>query len=61
MSSILETLAENPSPQILDGLRGLERKVSLVYTLMKASVYSIVLGQEIGDESGPDQPGGMGG
>ncbi|KAI2632067.1 DASH complex, subunit Dad3 [Hypoxylon sp. NC1633] len=32
---------------ILDGLRELERKTSLVFTLLKASVYSIVLQQEI--------------
>ncbi|KAK8174767.1 DASH complex subunit Dad3, partial [Phyllosticta citribraziliensis] len=47
LSSILSTLAENPSAEILDALRGLERKTSLVYTLLKASVYSIVLQQQI--------------
>ena len=31
--------------EIAEGLRGLERKVASVYTLMKASVYSIVLQQ----------------
>ncbi|CRK12093.1 hypothetical protein BN1723_018304, partial [Verticillium longisporum] len=36
-----------PSTEILDGLRELERKTSLVFTLLKASVYSIVLQQEI--------------
>jgi len=37
--------------EILDALRGLERKTSTVFTLLKASVYSIVLQQEIfGDE-----------
>ena len=32
---------------MLDGLRELERKTSLAFTLLKASVYSIVLQQEI--------------
>ena len=37
----------------LDGLRMLERKTSLVSTLLKASVYSIVLQQQMleGEES----------
>jgi DASH complex subunit DAD3 len=47
MSSLLLTLSNNPSAVILDGLRGLERKTSLVFTLLKASVYSIVLNQQI--------------
>jgi DASH complex subunit DAD3 len=34
----------------LDALRGLERKTSTVFTLLKASVYSIVLQQEIRDD-----------
>jgi DASH complex subunit DAD3 len=33
----------------MDGLRVLERKASLVSTLLKASVYSIVLQQEMFD------------
>ena len=38
--------------EIAEGLRLLERKVASVYTLMKASVYSIVLqqGQLEGDD-----------
>jgi DASH complex subunit DAD3 len=43
----LDHLASNPSTEILDGLRDLERKTSLAFTLLKASVYSIVLQQEI--------------
>ena len=43
-------LASKPSVAILDALRGLERKTSLVFTLLKASVYSIVLQQQIGEE-----------
>ncbi|KAF2739864.1 hypothetical protein EJ04DRAFT_421181, partial [Polyplosphaeria fusca] len=50
MSTLLATLAANPSAEILDSLRGLERKTSLVFTLLKASVYSIVLNQQIMDE-----------
>ena len=47
LAHILDGLAANPSTEILDGLRDLERKTSLVFTLLKASVYSIVLQQEI--------------
>lgn len=43
-------MAANPSIEILDSLRGLERKTATVFTLLKASVYSIVLQQEIRDE-----------
>ncbi|KAF2276208.1 DASH complex, subunit Dad3, partial [Westerdykella ornata] len=52
MSTLLSDLATNPSAEILDALRGLERKTSLVFTLLKASVYSIVLNQEIQGEEG---------
>ncbi len=47
--------------EIAEGLRLLERKVSSVYTLMKASVYSIVLQQghmDDGDGDGMDDGGG---
>lgn len=47
LASTLDHLASNPSADILDGLRDLERKTSLAFTLLKASVYSIVLQQEI--------------
>ncbi|EWG36584.1 hypothetical protein FVEG_00548 [Fusarium verticillioides 7600] len=47
LATVLEHLASNPSTEILDGLRELERKTSLAFTLLKASVYSIVLQQEI--------------
>ena len=50
MSSLLAELADAPSAAMLDGLRGLERKTSLVFTLLKASVYSIVLNQQIGED-----------
>jgi DASH complex subunit DAD3 len=51
MSTLLLSLSTAPSAAILDGLRGLERKTSLVFTLLKASVYSIVLNQQITDEN----------
>lgn len=43
----LNALADRPTGEVLDGLRVLERKTSLVLTLLKASVYSIVLQQQI--------------
>ncbi|KAI4126351.1 MAG: hypothetical protein LQ338_003787 [Usnochroma carphineum] len=54
LSSHLASLADRPAAEILDGLRLLERKTSLVCTLLKASVYSIVLQQQVygGDEDG---------
>jgi DASH complex subunit DAD3 len=52
MNQLLADLSENPSAEILDSLRGLERKTSLVFTLLKASVYSIVLQQQIGEDGG---------
>ncbi len=51
-------MAQRPTAEVLEGLRQLERKTSLVYTLLKASVYSIVLEQEI--VSGDRQGGGEG-
>ncbi|KAF3766219.1 DASH complex, subunit Dad3, partial [Cryphonectria parasitica EP155] len=47
LASILDTMAAQPTTEILDGLRELERKTSLVFTLLKTSVYSIVLQQEL--------------
>lgn len=47
LSNVLSSLAERPTAEVLDGLRMLERKTSLVCTLLKASVYSIVLQQQI--------------
>lgn len=44
---MLDDLASRPTTEILDGLRELERKTSSVFTLLKASVYSIVLQQEM--------------
>lgn len=54
LASLLDDMAGKPTAEILDGLRQLERKTSLVFTLLKASVYSIVLQQEIytGDQVG---------
>ncbi|KEZ43814.1 hypothetical protein SAPIO_CDS3969 [Scedosporium apiospermum] len=61
LAFLLDDLADRPSTEILDGLRDLERKTSLVFTLLKASVYSIVLQQEIdwGDGAAGNQ--GQGG
>ncbi|MCJ1473301.1 hypothetical protein MMC13_001952 [Lambiella insularis] len=47
LSPLLASLSTTPTAQVLDGLRLLERKTSLVSTLLKASVYSIVLQQEM--------------
>ncbi|KAF2719044.1 DASH complex, subunit Dad3, partial [Polychaeton citri CBS 116435] len=52
LSAILAELATNPSLEILDALRGLERKTATVFTLLKGSVYSIVLQQEIYGQDG---------
>ncbi|KAK2746335.1 hypothetical protein FQN57_003217 [Myotisia sp. PD_48] len=54
LSSTLDELAVQPASDTLEALRALERKTATVYTLLKASVYSIVLQQQIyngGDES----------
>ena len=63
LNALLAELSENPSAEILDSLRGLERKTSLVFTLLKASVYSIVLQQQSGveDEEGGGGMGSLGG
>ncbi|OJJ37201.1 hypothetical protein ASPWEDRAFT_93579, partial [Aspergillus wentii DTO 134E9] len=47
LSDKLSDLAGDPSSLTLDGLRLLERKTATVCTLLKASVYSIVLQQQI--------------
>ncbi len=60
LASLLDTLASNPTTDILDGLRELERKTSLAFTLLKASVYSIVLQQEIDWGGGGEQGHGQG-
>ncbi|KAL3421414.1 DASH complex subunit Dad3 [Phlyctema vagabunda] len=57
LAGILDTMAGQPTAEILDGLRQLERKTSLVFTLLKASVYSIVLQHEI--DSGEQGGGGV--
>ncbi|KAL2265452.1 hypothetical protein VTJ83DRAFT_6552 [Remersonia thermophila] len=59
LAALLDHLASAPATDILDGLRDLERKTSLVFTLLKASVYSIVLQQEI-DWGGAAAGGGGG-
>lgn len=54
LAGLLDNMAGRPTAEILDGLRQLERKTSLVFTLLKASVYSIVLNQEIYSGEGED-------
>lgn len=51
LSTKLSDLAGSPSSLTLDGLRLLERKTATVCTLLKASVYSIVLQQQIWNEA----------
>jgi len=60
LNTTLQTLASGPiTLEIADGLRLLEQKVASVHTLMKASVYSIVLqqGQMDENEMGPSEGG----
>ncbi|KAF3935369.1 hypothetical protein ABW20_dc0104377 [Dactylellina cionopaga] len=51
LSTTINMMANQPTSQTIDSLRLLERKTGLVSTLMKASVYSIVLQQELQYES----------
>ncbi len=53
-------MANTPTAEMLDGLRMLERKTSLVFTALKASVYSIVLQQEVYGDTGVGGGGGRG-
>lgn len=48
-------LAGSPASMTLDGMRLLERKTATVCTLLKASVYSIVLQQQIWNENEEQQ------
>jgi DASH complex subunit Dad3 len=68
LSSTLSSLTLPPA-EVLDDLRTLERKTGLVFTLLKASVYSIVLQQEVSygnpdlgqsQGTGREGPGGFG-
>ncbi|KAL1953884.1 hypothetical protein VTO42DRAFT_2070 [Malbranchea cinnamomea] len=47
LSDALAHLSSLPAAEMLDSLRLLERKTATVCTLLKASVYSIVLQQQI--------------
>ncbi|PYH91795.1 hypothetical protein BO71DRAFT_384947 [Aspergillus ellipticus CBS 707.79] len=55
LSDTLSALAGSPTSLTLDSLRHLERKTATVCTLLKASVYSIVLQQQIFNESEEQQ------
>ncbi|KAM3511127.1 hypothetical protein MY11210_005244 [Beauveria gryllotalpidicola] len=62
LATLLDELASNPTTDILDGLRDLERQTSMAFTLLKASVYSIVLQQEIDwGAAGAGEEAGQGG
>ncbi|PGH01770.1 hypothetical protein AJ79_07818 [Helicocarpus griseus UAMH5409] len=54
LSDSLAHLSTRPAAETLDALRVLERKTATVCTLLKASVYSIVLQQQIynGEDGG---------
>ncbi|KLJ07036.1 hypothetical protein EMPG_17469 [Blastomyces silverae] len=58
LSDSLAHLSTRPAAETLDALRLLERKTATVCTLLKASVYSIVLQQQI--LNGEDGGGGGG-
>ncbi|KAJ5754821.1 hypothetical protein N7533_004364 [Penicillium manginii] len=55
LSEKVADLSGNPATMTLDGMRLLERKTATVCTLLKASVYSIVLQQQIWNESEEQQ------
>ncbi|KAG0642020.1 DASH complex subunit Dad3-domain-containing protein [Tuber brumale] len=59
LSTSIATIAGTPTAKILDSMRGLERKTGLVFTLLKASVYSMVLQQQL-DVEGREGEGGGG-
>ncbi|KAG5928191.1 hypothetical protein E4U42_001131 [Claviceps africana] len=56
----LDEMAARSSLEVGDGLRGLERKTSLAFTLLKTSVYSIVLQQEYEGGGGGEAGGSEG-
>ncbi|KAK9447231.1 DASH complex subunit Dad3-domain-containing protein [Limtongia smithiae] len=57
LASQISTLATSPTPELIDKLRELERKTAIVFTLLKASVYSIFLQQQLHQEyqRGPEE------
>ncbi|KAL4802322.1 DASH complex subunit Dad3-domain-containing protein [Aspergillus unguis] len=60
LSSKLSDLAGSPTTITLDGLRQLERKTATVHTLLKASVYSLLLQEQFvkeGEGQGQDEMG----
>ncbi|KAL2002403.1 hypothetical protein VTN02DRAFT_6869 [Thermoascus thermophilus] len=57
LAATLDTLSADPCSVTLDGLRLLERKTATVCTLLKASVYSIVLQQQIYNDDHQDHEG----
>ncbi|TGZ79213.1 DASH complex, subunit Dad3 [Ascodesmis nigricans] len=50
ISSGIAKLADAPVADIMESLRALERKSGLVFTLLKASVYKMVLMHQLNEE-----------
>lgn len=61
LGATITDIAGLPTSTILDSLRNLERKTGLVFTLLKASVYSMVLQQQLDVEQQQEEEGGGGG
>ncbi|OLL27140.1 DASH complex subunit dad3 [Neolecta irregularis DAH-3] len=51
LNGLIQDLAGQPTTQILDSLRELERKTGLVFTFFKASVYSIMMQEEAREQA----------
>jgi DASH complex subunit DAD3 len=50
LNAVIQDLVSRPTAQLTENLRVIESKVALVFTLFKASVYSLFLQQEGADE-----------
>lgn len=50
LNNEIAELADTPASEVMENLRALERKTSLVFTLLKASVYSLILQQQLDGE-----------
>ncbi|KAF8251570.1 hypothetical protein K440DRAFT_538906 [Wilcoxina mikolae CBS 423.85] len=50
LSAVSAQLGNAPAAEMMDSLRMLERKTGLVFTLLKASVYSMVLQHQMNTE-----------
>ncbi|KAI5795775.1 DASH complex subunit Dad3 [Geopyxis carbonaria] len=54
LNNEIAELADAPASEVMENLRALERKTSLVFTLLKASVYSLILQQQLEGEQHDD-------